>query len=91
MRSEFRCPTCRYDLSAIAEAVDGGVRGETELVCPECGRATTALAAVSAPGGDRGWGYFLLWLVAAFGTLSLLGCCGSLVGYVLLNAFGGNP
>lgn len=91
MRPEFHCPTCRYDLSAIADAVEGGVRGDTEILCPECGEATTGIAASAAPKGDRGWGYFLLWLGAAFGAMSLLGCCGSVVVYALFNAGAGGP
>lgn len=85
MTSDFHCPTCRYDLSAIADAVEGGVRGDTELTCPECGKVTTGLAASSAPRGDRGWGYFLLWLGAVFGALMFCGCFQAIVVYVLFS------
>lgn len=87
----FTCPGCRYDLTSIAAGVPDGVRGETELRCPECGDPTTAYAASITRPENRGWVYFLLWLGAALGLLSLFGCCGSVIAYAIFNASAGGP
>jgi len=89
--SAFRCPSCRYDLTENVRAMPEPVRGDTEIMCSECGERTTGLAATSVGAENRGWGYFLLWLSAVGVVLLLLGSCGSVVLYVLLNATAGSP
>jgi hypothetical protein len=89
----FRCPTCRYDLTenvrALSDRIEGGVRGDTEIMCSECGATTTGLAASTVGGENRGWGYFLLWLAAVTMFLLLVGCGFSVVLYLIVAGRGG--
>ena len=86
----LHCPRCRHELTGLPGA-GPGADPETALVCPECGRATTVLAALDVPGGDRGWGFFLLWVVSGLMVLMLGGCVLTVLGALVWSAVGRGP
>lgn len=86
---QLHCPACRHDLTGLpaADARDAGAG--TELICPECGVATTIHAASDPVIPQKGWLYTALWITSALFLLSMVGCGIAVVGYLIWAAAGG--
>lgn len=90
----LHCPRCRHDLSGLPGAgLNAGLGADPTalLTCPECGTPTTVLAALDSPGGGRGWGYFVLWVVSVLMVLLLGGCVLAIIGSLVWSAMGPSP
>lgn len=89
----LHCPRCRHDLAGLPGTEGLGKWADLGgvLICPECGTRTTLVAALDAPGGDRGWGYFVLWVVSAVMVLVLGGCLLTVLGAIIWSAAGPGP
>lgn len=86
----LRCPRCRHELTGIPGS-DARPDSPGLITCPECGTPTTLMAAGAVPAGDRGWGYFGLWMLSATTGLLLLACVIGILLSVVLAAAGSGP
>lgn len=84
------CPRCRHDLAGLP-GVSPDADPTALLTCPECGTPTTIMAARDARPGNRGWTYFLLWVISVLMALLLASCVIGIVLSAVWSAVAPNP